>query len=103
MFKVFLSAEHRSYLVNDVFLYKVESERIIRYFIMARKRYRLVLESNATSWDQIAQVLGLSSNIYHAIFCLNFLAPDIVAGIINEHAPPGFCSRDCQTCFGGME
>lgn len=59
---------------------------------MARKMYRLVLESNATSWDQIAQVLGLSSNIYHAIFCLNFLAPDIVAGIINEHAPPGFCS-----------
>ena len=39
---------------------------------MARKMYRLVLESNATSWDQIAQVLGLSPDICHAIFCLNF-------------------------------
>jgi hypothetical protein len=56
---------------------------------MARKMYRLVLESNATSWDQIVQVLGLSHDICHAIFCLNFLAPDIVTGIINGYAPPG--------------
>ncbi len=67
----------------------LEAERIIRYLIMARKMYRLALKSNATSWDHIAQTLGLSLDICHAIFCLNFLAPDIVAGIINGYAPPG--------------